>query len=696
MVFEYRYITIDIHLSRLLELRLSEFSDICAVAILKNCPRRTRLEAGSSQLHEMHSQGGSQGGKATVNVENSTTVHKATIWNRLRSAMARKGAPRMSIGLEVAFKKAWQAWSLKSIRTTGISPRDDRCSDGECTEYRLRPERSTIQRLPPAYIPKSSVYSEHHDPKMAPNSSAVTLRQFADDSDLSRSSSGSSLKSLEGPSESHTSKRWKSVVTRVTPATSSTSSVNGEPAEEEFSSSPGTSQSFRYELTEAHDLAVLTAAHPIPPQTGTRWWSECRYRWMSTYRKLWALVILTNVAVIVTMTSSERLTYESAATATGANLMVAALTRHDHFINLLFRLACALPNGTPLCIRRQAAKVFSYGGVHSGCGVSAFLWYIVFTVLMVRQIEGTDAEVTALAVVTAATLFLLTLIISMSHPYIRTRWHNQWELSHRYGGYTAIVLVWAQTLLVLITQAHHSHHSIARTLLTTPTLYFLILVTLIIIYPWLRLRRRNITAQKLSTHATRLHFDDKKLPSCMGYRLSHAPWRENHGFATIPNPDNEKGYSIVVSNAGDFTKNLINDPPTHIWTRGAPVAGVTRVATLFRRIVVVATGSGIGPWLSFLNVYGADYPLRIIWSARSPQETYGEGIMRAVLRADKRAIVIDTKKTGHPDLPALTYAVYADIGAEAVVVISNPTVTGKLVFEMESRGVPAFGPVFDS
>jgi hypothetical protein len=37
-----------------------------------------------------------------------------------------------------------------------------------------------------------------------------------------------------------------------------------------------------------------------------------------------------------------------------------------------------------------------------------------------------------------------------------------------------------------------------------------------------------------------------------------------------------------------------------------------------------------------------------------------------------------------------------DFDAEAVCVISNPTLTKNLVFALEARGVAAFGPIFDS
>lgn len=273
--------------------------------------------------------------------------------------------------------------------------------------------------------------------------------------------------------------------------------------------------------------------------------------------------------------------------------------------------------------------------------------------------------------------------------------HDQWELSHRIAGWTSIGLVWTQTIIIVVARTNSASHSVGRTLIKTPTFWFLIVITGCLIYPWLRLRRRSFTPQKLSDHAVRLHFNDRDLPTCVGYRLSENPLVENHGFATIPNADGQPGYSIVVSNAGDWTKKLINNPPSHIWTRGAPTIGVMRIASLFRPIIVIATGSGIGPCLSFLQVHPR-YPMRIIWSARCPEKTYGSEIIKAVLKADRRAIIIDTKLTGHPNLPALAYALYEGIRAEAVVIISNPAVTKKVVFEMESRRVPAFGAIFDS
>lgn len=88
--------------------------------------------------------------------------------------------------------------------------------------------------------------------------------------------------------------------------------------------------------------------------------------------------------------------------------------------------------------------------------------------------------------------------------------------------------------------------------------------------------------------------------------------------------------------------------------------------------------------------------MRIIWSAAAPEHTYGCAIVNAVLRADRRAMIIDAKVTDHPNLVALAYAMYQQSNAEAVVVISNADTTRQLVYEMEARKIAAFGPIFDS
>ncbi|TKA79284.1 hypothetical protein B0A55_04252 [Friedmanniomyces simplex] len=388
-------------------------------------------------------------------------------------------------------------------------------------------------------------------------------------------------------------------------------------------------------------------------------------------RWLMALVFLLSIAVMATMISLHAakrasVTYQQAATATGASLLAAVLMRQEHVINLIYHLTCALPQRTPLGVRKLAAKLtYNNGGVHAGSAVSALLWYVAYAVLVNRQFHGSTAQVSAVSAITAAIIVLFVGLIALSHPSIRRHYHNQWELTHRY----------AQTFLLAIADARASHRPLGKILLHLPTFWFLLLLTTCLIYPWLRLRRLPVHTTRLSAHATHLHFPTRR-------RLPPA----------VP------GYNILVSNAGDFTRALIHNPPARTWLRGAPTTGVMRLSSLFAPLVIVATGSGIGPCLSFLNL-NHGHPMRILWSARCPEKTYGHGVLRDVLRADRNAVVVDTGAVvggGRVNLVGLAFALAAETGAEGVMVISNPRVTKEVVCGMERRGIAAFGAVFDS
>ena len=63
---------------------------------------------------------------------------------------------------------------------------------------------------------------------------------------------------------------------------------------------------------------------------------------------------------------------------------------------------------------------------------------------------------------------------------------------------------------------------------------------------------------------------------------------------------------------------------------------------------------------------------------------------------DTNPYITNTRESGRIDMVPIIRQLYKEFDAEAVCVISNPFVTKKVVYELESRGIPAFGPIFDS
>ena len=153
-----------------------------------------------------------------------------------------------------------------------------------------------------------------------------------------------------------------------------------------------------------------------------------------------------------------------------------------------------------------------------------------------------------------------------------------------------------------------------------------------ILIPWLQLRRLAVVAHVPSSHAAVLHLPDRRRARAGTFvRLAHRRLGQSHAFAAIPDPDGG-GYRVIVSRAGDWTAELIDSPPDRIWVRGVPVDGVASVARLFRRVVWIATGSGIAPCLPHL-LAGEATRSHLVWVTHSPLHTYGSRLLDEILAA---------------------------------------------------------------
>ena len=120
--------------------------------------------------------------------------------------------------------------------------------------------------------------------------------------------------------------------------------------------------------------------------------------------------------------------------------------------------------------------------------------------------------------------------------------------------------------------------------------------------------------------------------------------------------------------------------------KGITTAGVANIETLFRQVVYVATGSGIGPCLPHL--LAAQVPARLVWATRDPgRPTATPWSTRSSPPSPTRR-PWDTARDGKPDMLRLAYAGYREFGAEAVICISNKQLTWQVVRGLEERGVP--------
>lgn len=421
-----------------------------------------------------------------------------------------------------------------------------------------------------------------------------------------------------------------------------------------------------------------------------------------------SVVFIGNLATILTIFAYrgtlDNLQLSDLATATASNITVALLMRQEYVINFLFTVACSIPTWMPLLIRRNCAKVFHIGGIHSSASVAAVLWFAIFTVAATIGLaapQKTSLGKTNLAIVLIAYLILALCIslLATAHPSLRARWHDIFERTHRFAGWTILVLFWILT--VISADASRGHTPLSEAITWEPSLYLLIVSTTSVILPWLRLRKVAVRSEVLSSHAVRLHFSYTNTYPGTAIRISERPLLEWHAFATVAKPEVD-GFSLVVSSAGDWTRRQIGRAPERLWVRGIPACGVLRIAPLFKRIVLVATGSGIGPCLPVL--LAKKVPMRVFWSTPNPEQTFGGEIVASVKGADRDAVIWNTRTQGKPDMVKEAWKLVVESGrtsdgkyeVEAVCIIANKKVTEMVVKGMEVRGMAAYGAIFDS
>ncbi|MEU1848578.1 hypothetical protein ABZ499_04620 [Streptomyces sp. NPDC019990] len=385
------------------------------------------------------------------------------------------------------------------------------------------------------------------------------------------------------------------------------------------------------------------------------------------YHRLTTLVLLANAAFAWAAWPLATPTLGHAAL---ANLALAVLVRQQYVINLLFRLATSAPTNWPLKIRWTLGKVYHFGGLHVGGALAGTAWFVALTS------TTPNGPVRAVGWVL---LGLLALVVATALPPFRSRHHDHFERIHRFGGWAALALFWTHTLLSSPGPAEVG---------------VLTVITFSVALPWLRLRKVDVRLERPSSHVVLARFDHGETPFAgSSTAISRNPLREWHSFANVPAPG-QSGFRLTISRAGDWTGSFIDDLPDRVWVKGITTAGVANIEVLFRKVVYVATGSGIGPCLPHL--LAAEVPSRLVWATRDPRATYGDALVDEILAVQPHALIWDTSRHGKPDMVRLAHAAYRDFGAEAVICISNKRLTWQVVHGLERRGIPAYGAIWDS
>ncbi|XP_051124826.1 adenylate-forming reductase 03009 [Andrographis paniculata] len=416
----------------------------------------------------------------------------------------------------------------------------------------------------------------------------------------------------------------------------------------------------------------------------------------TVYKRLFAVSLALNLTgLILAATGNFRYARDRPALFSIANIFALVLCRSEAFLRIVFWLAVNVLGWPwiPLPVKTMTTSLLqSLGGIHSSCGVSSIAWLIYALVLTLKHREDTSPEIIAVA---SAILGLLCLSSLAAFPLVRHLHHNFFERIHRFAGWSSLILLWAFVMFTIsydpLTKSYRN--DLGSRLVRRQEFWFTVGITVLIIIPWLTVRRVPVRVSSPSGHASIIKFDGGIKAGILG-RISPSPLSEWHAFGIIS--DNKKEHMMLAGAVGDFTKSLVANPPSHLWVRQVHFAGLPYLTNMYNRALLVATGSGICVFLSFL-LQPCRGEVCLLWITKNVEQNFGKEIKEWMSGQPKdKVIVHDTAVQGRPNVSQMSVDTAKSFGAEVVIVTSNPEGSRDVVDACKNAGIAAFGPIWDS
>jgi predicted ferric reductase len=336
------------------------------------------------------------------------------------------------------------------------------------------------------------------------------------------------------------------------------------------------------------------------------------------------------------------------------------------------------------------------GGVHSGCASASMLWICFYVYTDGFSFSGSAGQTAAFIIGIIISTLLICMIL-LAIPVFRHRFHDAFELTHRYMGWSLIGLLWAHVHLRAYNSVSFIENDFTKNFYTAlsmdPSFYLTIFVTIIVFHPWLLVRKQFV---KVTVPQKNLVVIDEFQRFCSAGqfgRISCSWYGQWHPFAVISDKDSEK-HSMMIARAGNWTgKQIDGEKRDFYYTRVIKAPGFMYTTRMWKKIICVASGAGIAPILPCIMQETAKQ-IFIIWVASNPS-SFGP-VLSILQRHPGRYLVHDTKTQGRPDVLGMTLRTVLKEEAEAVYIVANSELTYAIVRGCATVNIKAFGAIWDS
>lgn len=419
--------------------------------------------------------------------------------------------------------------------------------------------------------------------------------------------------------------------------------------------------------------------------------------WLTPYRLSFAVAFGLNVVgVALELSGHWSWAKSNLATLVVGNMLCAVGARSEWVLRLVYWLSVKVfrPRFFPLWMRVQIVGfLYHIGGIHSGCGLSVFLWHVVVTWEFFRHISWYHRAQLAMISICLACLFFTCL---SAFPVFRGPHHNTFEIIHRFVGWSGLVstLVFI-TLNVSWDVQNYRWNNTPRRLMNQLELWILLTIVIIIVLGWVTVNRVRITTLAPSDKASVMRVPGG-LTSGLHTRVSLDGIREWHIFGTISPGKDAKYHYIVVAVQGKFTRMINTERPSRIYTKLWKPCGLPYFSRLFSRGLAVCTGSGIGA-VGSTCIQNENWFL--IWIGPDLEKTYGNELLDLICNSipPERRLIWDTRgPLGRPNVVTLLQDMHRKWEAEVSLFIGSPTLNQQVLESCKALNIPAFGSIWDA
>ncbi|GAU29597.1 hypothetical protein TSUD_164450 [Trifolium subterraneum] len=416
----------------------------------------------------------------------------------------------------------------------------------------------------------------------------------------------------------------------------------------------------------------------------------------TVYKRLFMVCITLNMLALALSISGHFPYAKSKATLFSiSNILALTLSRSEAFLRILFWFVVKTIGKPYVSLRIKTSTTLflqSIGGIHSGCAISSIAWLVYSLVIAINDDKTTSSpEILGVAF---TILSLITLSSLAAFPLIRHLHHNVFERIHRFSGWLALILLWLFILLTISYDPSSKTYQLTISkMVKKQECWFTLIITIVIIIPWLSIKKVQVCVTAPSNHASIIKFEGGVKPGLLG-RISPSPLSEWHAFGIIS--DGKKEHMMLAGAVGDFTKSLVSSPPKHLWIRSVHFVGLPYLVNLYQKVLLVATGSGICVFLSFL-MQKNEADVYLIWVAKDIETNFGNEIKELVEKYSKEKVIVhDTAVCARPNVAEISVNAATNWNVEVVIVTSNPEGSRDVVRACNKAKIPAFGPIWDS